>query len=367
MNAHQPQSEGGHLNGNGLSGIEYLLELNRHHSEIFCSPKESGDRKLYRSEHPIEISVLKCMDGRLNLSITTNTALGILTPFRNVGGRFNLGWVGFRDAMVDQYEYAVSKKRVHLVIVTYHYSRGDKHRGCAGFKDDTDAAKAAAFELRDQFVRVFGLGKSAYAIVVGVETDLDALVLHGDDEKMPPVDLSTVTDISPSHLVSILHDLCPAMSGAMCEDILPLLVGNIQHIEEIRALNRPVAEITHGESVLAIGRGYDWLHALNTAIIVGSFDPELRVPIATAGNLLLGNLRGGHIPEGKGVVLMSSAPYRYLAGYDYRAAREKSLWQRNFARTVIEEDVPDLVPYLHEVAAVMDLNTRRIEVIDRRD
>ncbi len=37
------------------------------------------------------------MDGRLNGSLFTGTALGIIQPCRNVGGKFNLGWTGFKD------------------------------------------------------------------------------------------------------------------------------------------------------------------------------------------------------------------------------------------------------------------------------
>ncbi|NWF73057.1 MAG: hypothetical protein HXY51_08495, partial [Nitrospirae bacterium] len=45
---------------------------------------------------------LKCMDGRLNLSVATNTPPGIIEPIRNLGGRFDLGWPHFGEVITEQ-------------------------------------------------------------------------------------------------------------------------------------------------------------------------------------------------------------------------------------------------------------------------
>ena len=42
----------------------------------FTSPDAEGARTLYKSQHPTDICALKCMDGRLNLSIITQTPTG---------------------------------------------------------------------------------------------------------------------------------------------------------------------------------------------------------------------------------------------------------------------------------------------------
>ena len=348
-----------------LHGIEYLLDLNARHSAVFASEAACGDRRMYRKKHPLEISVIKCMDGRLNVPVMTNTAMGIIQPWRNVGGRFNLGWVGFKDAVANWYEYSLSQSRSCLVMVSYHYSRGDKHRGCAGFNYDTDAARASALELQRQFIRVFGNGTAFYTILVGIETDLDALVLHGDDAAAESLDLATISDGSTDHLESILRKLYPQMPSQILEDFIPIVAGNLDHIKEIRATNRPVADILHGESVLALGRGFDWLHEPNKAIIVGPFDPELRIPISIGAKLLLSNLNEGRIPKEHGVVLMTSAPYRERAGYDRPAAREKALWLNQFALRIIKEEATELLPYLHQLTAIMDSETRELDVLHR--
>jgi len=350
-----------------MTRVEYLLDVNARHSQEFKSPKTFLERKLYREQHPLEISALKCMDGRLHLPIMTKTALGIIQPWRNVGGKFNLGWTGFKESMAGWVEYAMSRERSCLVTATYHFSRGDTHRGCAGFNYDTDAARASALELKNQFVRVFGNGNAVYSIMLGIETDLDALILHGDDEKREPVDLATVTDNSFDNLRRLLRDLYPAMPEHILRDFIPLLAGNIEHIKEVKAANRAVADTLHREWVLALGRGFDWLHEHNTAIIVGPFDPELHIPVATAARLLLGNLNEGRVPKEEGVVLMASAPYRELAGYDRPAAEEKARWLTQFALRVIQEETPELLPYLKQLTATMDMNTRELNVLERTD
>jgi hypothetical protein len=71
-----------------------------------------------------------------------------------------------------------------LPLVTYHFSKGDPHRGCAGHGYDTAAARAGAYSLVEQIERVFGGNHACvYPIVVGIETDEDSLVLHGKDDQ----------------------------------------------------------------------------------------------------------------------------------------------------------------------------------------
>ena len=72
-----------------------------------------------------------------------------------------------------------------LPLVTYHFSKGDPHRGCAGHGYDTAAARAGAVSLVNQIERVFGASHACvYPIVVGIETDEDSLVLHGKDDQV---------------------------------------------------------------------------------------------------------------------------------------------------------------------------------------
>lgn len=347
---------------NPNNGIDYLLELNARHAQTFIDL--ASERRRYRGEHPTEIAALKCMDGRLHLPVMTQTALGIIQPFRNLGGKFDLGWPFFQ-VIIDQWvQYSISRGRHCLVFVTYHYARGDMHRGCRGYHYDTDAARAAAIKLKDQFIRVYG--KTAVVpIVCGIETDLDALILHGEDNHSS-VDLAKIKQSSQIELEEMLYSLYPSMPERIVRDMIPLVRGNIRHVGEIRASHRPIEDAEHREWVLGVGRGFDWLHLINTAFIVGPFDPNLSVAIETAAKLLKGNIDEGRV-DPSGIVLMTSAAFRDEGGPEYHLAKEKALFLSKFALDIIKEKVPELVPHLHMLTGFTDLDTRKFEVIERID
>ncbi len=72
-----------------------------------------------------------------------------------------------------------------LALVTYHFSKGDPKRGCAGHGYDTEAARAGAVALVSQIESVFGGNHTCiHPIVVGIETDEDTLILHGKDDQV---------------------------------------------------------------------------------------------------------------------------------------------------------------------------------------
>ncbi len=343
------------------TGTDYLLDLNARHSRAFVDL--AMERRRYRGEHPTEIAALKCMDGRLNLPVMTRTAVGIIQPFRNLGGKFDLGWPFFQATLDNWAQYSISRGRHCLIFVTYHFARGDTHRGCRGFNYDTNAARDTAIKLKNQFERIYGKG-AVVPILCGIETDLDALILHGEDGRA--VDLAEVKEgMVGVELEGMLKSLYPSMPERIFKDLLPLVEGNIRHARMVRSSNRPIEDAEHKEWVLGVGRGFDWLHAINTAFIVGPFDPNLANAIATAGVLLKGNIDDKRV-DPSGIVLMTSAAYREI-GPEYELAKEKARFLSKFALDVIKEKLPDLVPHLNILTGCTDLNTRKFEVLERLD
>ena len=57
--------------------MEWLFDLARRHSAEFSSPEAYVARVRYLAEHPTAIAVLMCMDGRINISVATQTPPGI--------------------------------------------------------------------------------------------------------------------------------------------------------------------------------------------------------------------------------------------------------------------------------------------------
>ena len=341
--------------------IEWLKQHNAAHSKAFCSPDQELSRQLYLAQHPTRIAAFKCMDGRINLPIVTNKPFGIIDPFRNLAGRFDLGWPYLGELFQEWVEAAVHSGRQCLVLVTYHFSESDNaHRGCAGF--DCDKARAYAFMVRfkHQIERVFGYHHQVvYPLIVGLETDTDTLSFHGTADSL--LDLSKVTDHAKENLTRELARLYPDLPGRMLDDLVPLAQGNLHHIANVAASKRPIIEAEHREWVLGIGRGFDWLHEPNLALLVGPYSPNLDEPIKMALSIIRSNMQKRRISD-DGFVLLTSAPYA-RQGADKQRAREKAEFLSAFAREVAVQHYPELAEIMRELTVVLDQNNRRLEVL----
>jgi hypothetical protein len=337
--------------------VEFVLNRNEKQSVEFCTPGAQLGRRLYRAQHPSEIIALKCMDGRLNLSVMTNTPPGIIKPYRNIGGRFDLGWPFFGRLMLEDIEYAVSKGRPTIVLSTYHFSKGDHHRGCAGYQYDTEAAQSGAIRLKEQFEEAFGGNYIAvFPLVVGIETDEGGLIFHG--EKDEEFNVAEHVTISPEDIRTKLEVLFPHVSEQLINDLLPLVMGNQKYIQEMRAQNRPVVDLEHKEQIIAVGRGFDWLHLPNRALIIGPYDPRWEDAVAIAGTIVLGNMEAKRIPEDEGVLLLVSAPFRSV-GADQGVAAEKARFLAREAERIFIEKKPEIILKLKILSGIVDMNTRK--------
>lgn len=342
--------------------IEFLLDHNKKQSEEFSAPDAVLQRRKYHAQHPTEIAAWKCMDGRLHLPIMTEIPIGIIQPYRNIGGQFDLGWPFFGLLVKEWVDDALSRGHDSVILVTYHFSKSHKHLGCKGFNYDTDAAKAFTKNLVNQVERVFGEKHTVvYPIHVGIETDEDALILHGvNGETINLADEATADEES---LRIKLRKLFPDMRTQMLTDILPLLVGNISHIAKVREAKQPINEIDHKEQILGVGRGFDWLHLHNKALLIGPFSYNLQEPIRAAAGILLNNIKKGQISEEDGVALIASAVYHDEVGIERNLAHEKAISLAKLSITTIKESVPELLSYLSILVGTVDLNTRAFQRI----
>lgn len=342
------------------SEIEHLIALNKAHSELFKSPGEAGNRRLYRERHRTEVGASKCSDGRLHLPLMTETPMGIIQPWRNIGGKFDLSWSLYQESVKDWYDYAISRGRRCLKLVTYHFSRGAVERGCRGFNYNRDEAKRFTASLKRQFDEDFGR-TVLYTVHCGIETDWESLVLHG--EHGSEIDLADITDASDVAIAQMLRELFPSMHGEIIADFTPLVQGNIRHVAQVKAVHRNLAtDAEHKEWILAFGRGFDWLHEINKALIIGPFDPNWREVIMVAARLMYENFTVGR-SDGNRIVLLSSTFYREETGPEPRLKARKALGLEADALRVIREDVPELLPHLLKLTGVLDINTRRFKAL----
>jgi hypothetical protein len=344
--------------------IDWLFDLAHRHGAAFRSPEVWLARERYLAEHPTAIAALKCMDGRINISVATNTPVGILMPFRNLGGIFDLGWPHLGELLAHHVQRMVSQGRRMLLLITYHFSRGDPKRGCAGFNCDTGAAIAHAYQIKRQVEHIFGAGHgTVYPLVCGFETDEDALVIHGADAAMT-LDMADVDAAGLMTLDRTLIDLLPDMPAQMRADLLPLLRGNVAHICEVREQARRAErelDIEHREWMICLGRGFDFLHTPNLALIIGPYSPNLDVPVHTAAGIIKSNMKAGRIPD-DGFLLLASVPYDEL-GVDRARAELKSRFLSGFAADVIRKDFPELAVKMTVRTSVLDWRSRCLETL----
>jgi hypothetical protein len=101
-----------------------------------------------------------------------------------------------------------------LILINYHYSKGDRFRGCAGWNYDTDAAHAGAVTLKRQMDEMFGVHhETVYPLVCGFETDDDALILHNQNNEV--LDMSS---LDSEDIESMLLDTGASLPGHASHD-----------------------------------------------------------------------------------------------------------------------------------------------------
>ncbi|MHB1360191.1 MAG: hypothetical protein ACYCWC_11495 [Rhodocyclaceae bacterium] len=346
--------------------IDWVFDLADRHGAEFRSPEACLARDRYFAEHPTAIAALKCMDGRVNIAAATNTPIGILMPFRNLGGMFDLGWPHLGEVLQHYVQRMVGKGRRVLFLITYHFSKGSPKRGCTGFHNDTQAAIEHIYNIRRQIQHIFGSAHgTVYPLVCGFETDEDALIVHGaQGEKL---DLSALTAKERAELEPRLTALLPDMPEQMRDDLMPLLHGNLKRIDSVREQierNERHLDIEHREWMICIGRGFDFLHTPNLALIIGPYSPNLGEPIRRAAAIIQANMEAGRIPD-DGFLLLSSVHYDEI-GVDRARAEIKSRFLAQFATDVINADFPDLAGKMATRVAVLDWHSRTLEAIAPR-
>lgn len=344
-----------------LERVEWLKVLNETHSKTFCSTDAQIERRLYRARYKTRIFAFQCMDGRIHIPCATETPPGIIKSFRNLGGKFSLGWYNLDSAFSEEVGHAIKNGQQSLVIATYHFSKSSKHKGCAGFNYNKKEAIAKTIALKEQIERVYGFNnKVVCPIVCGFETDEDSLVLHGDSGKT--LDLSTVNSSEEAELIMLLRKLYKKMPDSILHDFLPLVQGNIRHIAEIRKKGGPIKEVEHREDILAIGRGFDWLYQPNLALIIGPYQIDIAEPIKKAAGIIQLNMREGRISD-KGFILLTSAVHRSGAGTEIARAKERAIELSNFSQKIIRQCCRSIAGKMHPLTVVTSLDTRRFKEI----
>ncbi len=343
-----------------------IVACNREQSALYCDPSERVRRATHRLAHPTEIAAFKCMDGRLDLARITMTPPGIIQPFRNVGGRFDLGWPFLGTVMDEWVDYTISRGRNRLIIVTYHFSKSKTHWGCKGHDYNKAQGMAAAQTLARQFGDVFGsLVRTTHPIVVGIETDEDVLIFHSEHDIGVLHNVAEHLDSTENEIRGALRHLYPSMLQRTLDDLLPLVTGNQVHVRETRKAGREPIELDHAERVIGVGSGFDWLHLPNTALIIGPYDHKWPDAVETAGQIVLNNIQSGRIPSDEGVLVLTSAlSHEPIGSFGWNLGVQKTRYLERVTLGTLKNRVPALMPYVIYCGGVLEANTRFLHLLE---
>lgn len=335
---------------------ERIVSINADQSALYVA--DEGARRRYWATHPTFFACIKCMDGRVLFPSMTKTPIGIVKPFRAIGGKFNIWWPSFLGRVRHWVDKAVKVGSRNCMFVTYHYSASDAHLGCAGWKYDTTSARAHAEKLRDDLGYVFG--EQLTAIAAGIETDREMLILHGPNGDVSGLSIAGKSD---EDIRAAIMNAFPGMETKTVADLVPFLKGNAERVKELTDHPRDLHELGHNERVIAIGQGFDWLAEANLALIINDADPNLAESIRVAGSIIQKNLNDA--APGDSATVFTCIPYRE-PGTDYRQAAARAKGIQEFTVNVLKGSAPDLFTAnkLHSMAAVMWEPSKKIEVVD---
>ena len=345
--------------------IERILAHNKNQVREFNSDAAIAHRFRFRRDHKVCVIVIKCMDGRVHFAILTDMPLGIVHPFRNLGGVADVGMTTLNLRLKLIIEDARTQDEEILFVVTYHYAEGNHQRGCRAFGYDEDRARQNAIGIVRQVQRC--LNGVVYPIMIGLETDRHSLHFHGNPNIDTCCDIgvmlgehTTTTDMQ-SAVQTECARLYPSASERMSKLLCEFMIGNARHIVKTRPEGRIETDLEHRECVLAIGEGFDWMHILNFALIIGDFTPHLKAAIRAAVDLLEENFRRDQLPGGQ-AVLFVSVPY----GEDYfrELITERARRLAQLAAQVVQSYNPEFAKRFHSLTAVVRRETRQLEILE---
>ena len=237
------------------------------------------------------LDVTPCADGRLAHSI----AYVLRIPFSAVRRRSHAGalfdientvnrWVKtehrrYREGIPNPAQTSTR----YLKVVTYHFSSVDpSHQGCAahGSNDALAAAEGLQrlFDFRESIENSFCCGASVDLLLIGLDTDTDAIRIHvpSADSKMDldnwvsALDLYQETkSLSPEKAIERISERVESSAPAspdkgMVSFITRLIENNISQIDYVREFhNGPYPDSGHAERFIGVGIGFKEVHLRN--------------------------------------------------------------------------------------------------------
>ncbi len=238
--------------------------------------------------HTMDIS--PCADGRLAHVISYVLRL----PYRDVrrksyaGAMFDIDdslakwteteFLRFREGRPN----SADEPTRYLKTVVYHFSSGDpSHEGCAAHGSDTGRAAQAGSDRLNAFQQAvqntYCCGASIDLLLIGLDTDNDAIRIHVPDED-GSIDLDSYVDSSDIYTETFGMDAQQAAlfieeqvratnmraTTGMINLVCKLVKNNISQLDYVNQFfNRKYSDIGHAERFIGAGIGFEEVQLRN--------------------------------------------------------------------------------------------------------
>ena len=257
----------------------------------------------------------------------------------------------------------------YLKVVTYHFSSLDPHhQGCAAHSSNDALAASAGLQrlldFREAVENSFCCGASVDLLLIGLDTDTDAIRVHPPNRDSEMVldqwvcarELHAATagmspDQAMAQLAEALESAAPGpMEPGMVTFMTRLLANNCSQIDYVQDLHgAPYPDAGHAERFIGVGIGFKEVHLRNLTYFAHLDTVEEGAPDLDVGVKIF-----------RGLNVSRDLPIPVLVRFDYSGrvpgARDRAIadcWRVNQA---IADRYSDLVKdgLLHTCLTVRD-------------
>ena len=323
------------------------------------------------------LDVTPCADGRLAHTV----AYALRIPFSAVRRRSHAGAMFDVENTVNRWVKTEHRRHRegkpnpsseptrYLKVVTYHFSSLDPHhQGCAAHGSNDALAASAGLQrlldFREAVENSFCCGASVDLLLIGLDTDTDAIRVHPPNRDSEMVldrwvcarELHAATagmspDQAMAQLAEAVESAAPGpMEPGMVTFVTRLLANNCSQIDYVQDLHgAPYPDAGHAERFIGVGIGFKEVHLRNLTYFAHLDTVEEGAPDLDVGVKIF-----------RGLNVSRDLPIPVLVRFDYSGrvpgARDRAIadcWRVNQA---IADRYSDLVKdgLLHTCLTVRD-------------
>ena len=333
------------------------------------------------------LDVTPCADGRLAHTV----AYALRIPFSAVRRRSHAGALFDVENTVNRWVKTEHRRyregapnpstepTRYLKVVTYHFSSVDPlHQGCAAHGSNDELAAAAGLQrlrdFREAVENSFCCGASVDLLLIGLDTDTDAIRVHPpsrDSEmvldqwlcarELHAATASMTADQAMAQIAEAVEAAAPAaMDPGMTTFVTRLLANNISQIDYVQDLHgAPYPDAGHAERFIGVGIGFKEVHLRNLTYFAHLDTVEEGAPDLDVGVKIF-----------RGLNVSRDLPIPVVVRFDYSGrvpgARERAIADCQRVNQAIADRYSDLVKdgLLHTCLTIRDRNqTAPAEVV----